>query len=91
MEPIEMKFHIDKRAGSILAVGHGSDDELLSTGETAGWLGVSTQWLEIRRSRGGGPPFERISPRTVRYRRDQVRKWLDQRSYASTEEYRKAQ
>jgi hypothetical protein len=85
---VPRSFHIDKRAGEILAAGHhGNDDQLMTTEQTAAWLGVSTQWLEIRRCNGGGPPFERISARTVRYRRDKVRHWLDQRSYASTKAY----
>jgi predicted DNA-binding transcriptional regulator AlpA len=84
-------FHIDRRAGRLLEdhVSEGPDDELLSTDETAQWLEVSTQWLEIMRGRSGGPRFVRISPRIVKYRRADVRLWLRQRSHASTKEYQR--
>jgi len=82
-------FHIDRRADAILAAtsGNGDDDDLLTTVEVAQWLGVSPQWLETRRTHGGGPPFERLSSRVVRYRRGTVRSWLDQRAYARTADY----
>jgi predicted DNA-binding transcriptional regulator AlpA len=80
------KFHIDKRASAV-AAAPGNDDELLSTQQMAAWFGVSHQWLEIRRHRNDGPPFERLGPRCVRYRRDKVKAWLDERSHRSTEEY----
>jgi predicted DNA-binding transcriptional regulator AlpA len=81
------KFHIDKRADAIAATATGNDDDLLSTEQMSAWFGVSSQWLEIRRHRGDGPPFERLGPRCVRYRRDKVKAWLDQRTHRSTEEY----
>jgi len=82
-------FHIDRRADSLLAAtaGNGKDDDLLTTAEVAQWLGVSPQWLETRRTNGGGPEFERLSPRVVRYRRGKVRAFLDRRSHARTTEY----
>jgi hypothetical protein len=83
-------MHIDKRAGKLLAdpVSDGEDDELLSTEQVAEWLGYSTQALEIARLRPGkGPPFIRISPRVIRYRREAVRAWLRKREHASTKEY----
>lgn len=83
------KFHIDKRAHAITGADIGADDELLDTHAVANWLGVSTQWLEIGRSKNYGPPFKRISPRCVRYLRADVLKWLKARSYASTAEYAK--
>jgi hypothetical protein len=86
-EPKEVRHHIDKRA-SFLAAVPGSDDELLTTGLTAIWLGVSTQWLEIGRIRGYGPTFERLGPKLIRYRRGNVREWLASRSHSSTAEYR---
>jgi len=82
-------FHIDKRADTILAAsaGNGDDDELLTTAQVAEWLGVSPQWLEARRARGGGPPFVRLSPRVVRYPRGGTRSWLNQRAHARTADY----
>jgi len=61
----------------------------LSTRETADWLGNSVQWLEIGRSRGYGPPFVRVSPRVIRYRRGDVIEWLKARTHISTAAYRK--
>jgi hypothetical protein len=78
--------HIDKRAADIAAVP-GDDDELLSTSQMAVWLGVSTQWLEIGRHKGYGPPFERLGPKLIRYRRGKTRKWLDARTHSRTSEY----
>ncbi|MBK7362182.1 MAG: DNA-binding protein [Micavibrio sp.] len=50
-------------------------------------LGVSTQWLEIGRVHGYGPPFIKLTPRMVRYRIGDVKKWLADRVYHSTSEY----
>ena len=88
-DAVPLRHHLDKRATSLLATSAPSDDdELLTTPETAAWLQTSEQWLEIGRVRGYGPPFERLAPKIIRYRRGKVRKWLDQRSHFSTAEYR---
>ena len=82
------KHHIDKRAPDL--IGHDAEvdeDELLSTGEVAAWLKVSTQFLEIGRLKGYGPKFIRLSARRIRYRRDDVRAWLLARAHAATSEY----
>jgi predicted DNA-binding transcriptional regulator AlpA len=80
--------HVDRRAEQLLdQVAEASDDELLSTKQMADWFGVSQQWLTHRRHFGGGPPFERLSDKVVRYRRSTVRKWLDQRIYLRTRDY----
>jgi hypothetical protein len=83
----EKAHHIDKRAGAIVENTKGNGDDLLSTRETAIWLGVSEPWLEIGRSRGWGPPFIRLSTRRIRYRRDSVLAWLAEREHARTSEY----
>jgi hypothetical protein len=77
---------LDRRAADLAAVP-GDDDDLLKTRETARWLSVSEQWLEIGRSKGWGPPFIRLSPRRVRYRRGTVRTYLIERAHAATSEY----
>jgi len=77
---IPLKHHLDRRAHELLEEGRGDPDELLTTAAVAEWLGVSTQWLETGRSKGYGPPFVRLSPSRVRYRRDRVRTWLDERT-----------
>ena len=86
--PTKKKHHLDRRAGEIAAKASAGDpDDLLTTSEVAEWLGISTQWLEIGRSRGYSPDFLRLSPRRVRYRRGDVIRWLEQRQHASTAEY----
>jgi predicted DNA-binding transcriptional regulator AlpA len=81
------RHHIDRRADAIAAGFTGADDQLIDTKQLANWLGVSTQFLEIGRSRGYGPKFCRLSPRRCRYRVGDVRTWLAERTHAATAEY----
>ncbi len=83
----DKRHNLDRRATDIAAAGPGDDDELLTTGQMAAWFGVSTQWLEIGRSKRWGPPFIRLGPRRVRYPRGPARQWLVERTYRSTLEY----
>jgi hypothetical protein len=80
------RFHLDKRAAAI-ADQLGDDDDLLTTAQTAAWLQVSVQWLDIGRHEGYGPPFQKLGPHMVRYHRGRVRKWLLARTHRSTSEY----
>jgi predicted DNA-binding transcriptional regulator AlpA len=50
--------------------------QILSTDEVAAFLGISRDALELRRRRGSGPPFVRVSPRMIRYRVEDVEAWL---------------
>jgi hypothetical protein len=68
--------HIDAYARAISDSGVGSDDEMLSTPERATWFRCSTQWFEIGRSKGYGPPFVRLAPQVIRYKRGDVKAWL---------------
>lgn len=79
-----VKHYIDRHADRILAepVVDGPDD-LLTTAQTATWLCVSVQFLEIGRGKNYGPPHVLVGPRTVRYRRDEVNAWLRERSTAN--------
>jgi len=87
-----MSHHLDRRAEQLLAyeppgIGHNNpppDDELLSTKQVAAWFGVSVQWLEIGRSRGYGPEYVRLGPRSIRYTRGACRKFLRERTAATT-------
>jgi hypothetical protein len=80
--------HLDRRALDLIeAANEGTDDELITTPQTAVWLKVSVEWLEIGRSKGWGPPYLRLSPRRVRYHRGSVKKWLLERAHRSTSEY----
>src|SRR5262245_54743689 len=83
-------MHLDKRVDQILAdpAFNGKDDDLVTTREAASLLGVSVQWLEIRRSsRTDGPPFVRLDKRTVMYPLGKLRKWLESRTFTSTSQY----
>lgn len=79
--------HIDRRAAQIVAADNGAEDELLDTAGVANWIGLSSQFLTIARSKGYGPKFQKLSPRCVRYRRGEVLKWLKARTHSSTREY----
>jgi hypothetical protein len=81
------KHHLDRRADKLIDAGAGDPDELLTTKQTAEWLDVSEQWLEIGRHKGYGPPYVRIAPRIVRYTRGDIRKYLTERTHQSTAEY----
>lgn len=61
MKKRKRTFHIDKRAGDVIAASSGGADDLLDTEAVAKWIGVSTQFLEIGRSRGYGPEFMRLA------------------------------
>jgi hypothetical protein len=81
--------HIDRRALQIVAdsAAGSADDDLLSTAAVADWLGVSTQFLEIGRSKSYGPPYKRLSARRIMYRRGDVLAWLKKRTHGGTAEY----
>jgi hypothetical protein len=86
---VEGQHYLDKRARRLIEDGTSNGaapDDLLTTKQTAEWLGMSWQWLEIGRSRGYGPPFIKLHQR-VKYRRDAVVQWLESRTYKSTMEY----
>jgi hypothetical protein len=79
--------HLDQRAGDLAAEGIGNEEDLLPTRDLARWLKVSTQWCEIGRHKGYGPPFVVLSPKRVRYRRGAVLRWLRSREHTCTDEY----
>lgn len=86
--PKSPKHHLDKRIPEIIMrAPKGGPDDLLCTKAVAEWLGVSTQLLEIGRSKGYGPAFVRISPRRIRYRREDVLAFLRQRTHTQTSQY----
>lgn len=80
MYPQPKNHHLDRRAAKLVFAEAGNDDDLLRTPEVSTWLDVSEQWLEIGRGVGYGPPFLKIGPRMVRYRRGAVRRWLRSRA-----------
>jgi predicted DNA-binding transcriptional regulator AlpA len=89
--PLVVRHHLDRRAAKLFELlSEDSVDDLLNTRQLAEWLGVSIEWCEIGRSKGWGPPFVRVGPRRIRYRRADVVAWLKARTHASTSEYAKS-
>jgi predicted DNA-binding transcriptional regulator AlpA len=86
---MQRKSKIDSHVSEIVAhpAGQGDPEASMTTAELAAWLGVSRVWLEQQRWKGQGPPWVRLSPGLIRYRRDEVLAWLDARSHRSTAEY----
>lgn len=78
-------LHLDRRAHQIIALSEGRPaDELLSDQQVADLFGVGPQWPAQARIGGYGPPFIRLGPKRIRYRRDQINAWLLERSATST-------
>lgn len=59
-------------------------DTLLTTEEVAKRTGFTRRFWEARRLAGDTPPFIRISGRAIRYRWEDVEKWLADRVRTST-------
>jgi hypothetical protein len=90
--PIAQTLHIDRRAHQIIAQSGdaaGNPDDLMSVEAVADWLGVSKQFLDIRRTQNNGPKFTRVSARRIMYQRSDVLSWLEKRKFASTKDYGK--
>lgn len=58
--------------------------------EAAAYLGIATSTLDKMRGRGDGPPFIRLTPRSVTYAVDQLDAWARARQFHSTSEYQAA-
>jgi hypothetical protein len=74
------RHHLDRYGASLAAELSGGDDDLLTTREMAEWLRCSEAWLARGRRAGFGPPFERITPKMIRYKRGKARVWLESRT-----------
>jgi predicted DNA-binding transcriptional regulator AlpA len=85
-QPVPRLF-VYSRAAGVRHTTKFDDDDLLTTEQVAEWFGLSTQWVEVGRHKGYGPPFTRISGNCIRYQRAAVREWLGQRSHVCTKEY----
>lgn len=57
---------------------------LLREVDAARLLGFTPRALQAWRQRGGGPRFVRVSARAVRYRRDDLLTWAEDRLRSST-------
>lgn len=57
---------------------------LLSREEIQKEYGLSRRWLELAALKGNGPAYVKIGSRTVRYRREEIERWLAEREVRST-------
>lgn len=63
-------------------------DRLINETDAADFLGYSIRALQNWRVRGGGPPYVRISSRSIRYRRRDLNAWAEGRLERNTSEFR---
>ncbi len=64
--------------------GHDYWNELVDEKVAAGFLKVTPRCMQAMRQRGDGPRFIRISSRCIRYRRIDLRAWINARMRKST-------
>lgn len=59
---------------------------LLTQKQAAELLNVSPRTMENWRLRGGGPRFARIGHRNIRYRGEDIDRWIAEHTFANTTE-----
>lgn len=59
-------------------------DCLINEMQAAKFLGYTVRALQNWRVRGGGPPFVKVSARSIRYRRRDLIAWAEERLQLST-------
>lgn len=57
----------------------GTSASLLTTRQAAEYLNYEVRTLESWRLRGGGPVFVRASARSIRYRKQDLDTWIEER------------
>jgi len=65
-------------------------DTCMRTPEAARYLGISASTLNKTRLTGDGPPFVKVTPRAVAYRKSDLDAWLEARLRHSTSDQRAA-
>jgi hypothetical protein len=55
--------------------------------QAAAFIGVQPRTLRKWRTEGDGPAFVRISARCIRYRPEDLKDWIAEKTHASTSEY----
>lgn len=63
-------------------------DRLITENDAAPFLGHSVRTLQKWRVKGGGPPFVRISSRSIRYTRRELMRWAHARLCRRTSDRR---
>lgn len=66
----------------IRTLGRRVEPYVLDENEAAIFMGVSRKTLQGWRTRRMGPPYIRIARRCIRYRRDDLRRYMDERVVA---------
>ncbi|MEZ5814417.1 MAG: helix-turn-helix domain-containing protein [Alphaproteobacteria bacterium] len=59
--------------------------KLLNQVQAADMLGMSISWMERKRWEGGGPKYIKIK-HAVRYRKEDLEEWINERLRSSTSE-----
>ncbi|MEP3321514.1 MAG: helix-turn-helix domain-containing protein [Sneathiella sp.] len=59
-------------------------DSMIDEKRAADFLGYSIRALQNWRVRGGGPNFVKVSARSIRYRRRDLIRWIEERTVSST-------
>lgn len=81
-----MSLHLDRRAADLAErVASRPGDHLLTMSELAAWLGVSEVTVKRWHHSGIGPRATRVGLRAVRFRKDDVVRWLDERARQTEE------
>lgn len=62
-------------------------DRLINEREAADLIGYTVRALQNWRVRGGGPKFVKVSARSIRYRRRDLRDWINSLTITSTSDY----
>lgn len=62
-------------------------DRLIDERAAAEFLGYTVRALQNWRVRGGGPPYIRVSARSIRYRRRDMIEWAEARIERHTSEF----
>lgn len=75
------------RAAPGTRAASGDPDQLFDEMQAGRLLRVSRRTLQGWRLKGGGPPFVRLGPRCIRYRRADLEEFIAQRLRRSTSEY----
>ncbi len=61
-------------------------DTYLGTAQVAEYLNLSKSWIEKLRISGFGPPYYKVGPRRVLYKRADIDQWIAERRISSTSE-----
>lgn len=84
METVVQTFSSAPDAASVaLPRGSSPEPELLTNAEAAAFVRLSPRTLEKFRVLGGGPRYKKLGAR-VRYSVDDLRAWLDSRTFEMT-------